>query len=53
MGTKTIDFSLSRKTVRKSKIIGVKLERYYDFITMQELQAINEKVKELGWLDVK
>ena len=22
-------------------------------ITMQELQAINEKVKELGWLDVK
>ena len=23
----------------------------YNSITMQELQAINEKVKELGWLD--
>ncbi|MCI8470376.1 MAG: hypothetical protein HFJ35_02630 [Clostridia bacterium] len=22
-----------------------------DYITMQELQVINEKVKELGWLD--
>ena len=26
---------------------------YPSEITMQELQAINEKVKELGWLDVK
>lgn len=24
-------------------------DEYEDYITMQELQAINEKVKELGW----
>ena len=25
------------------------IDKFYDAITMQELQAINEKVKELGW----
>ena len=43
------------------KVIKINKERkeiacfnYYDgfeWLTLQELQAINEKVKELGWLD--
>lgn len=40
-----ICFYLSRKTFDCGCGIG------REFITMQELQAINEKVKELGWYD--
>lgn len=40
-----IHFKLSKKSFFKSgEFYGM-----HDYITMQELQAINEKVKELGW----
>ena len=29
----------------------VEVDKFSNLITMQELQAINKKVKELGWLD--
>ena len=28
----------------------VKIEKFYDYITIPELQAINQKCKELGWI---
>ena len=41
--TKDIDFNLKYKTIEVEN--GMESKN----ITMQELQAINEKVKELGW----
>ena len=41
-----IDFDLERKNFYKYNYGG-----YRSPISMQELQAINEKVKELRWLD--
>lgn len=40
-----IDFWLEDKTISKNQF------RDMGYITMQELQAINKKCKELGWLD--
>ena len=40
-----IDFWLNEKTVSKNYY------RDFGYITMQELQAINMKCKELGWLN--
>lgn len=40
-----IDFWLKERTVSKNYY------REMGYITMQELQAINKKCKELGWLD--
>lgn len=40
-----IYFNMGRKTVHKSG----EYDGMCDDITMEELQAINEKVKELGW----
>ncbi len=42
-----IDFDLERKNFYKYNLSG-----YRSSISMQELQAINQKCKELGWLDV-
>jgi hypothetical protein len=39
-----IDFDLDRKNIYKYNLSGYRCP-----ISMQELQAINEKVKELGW----
>ncbi len=36
---------------KKNSTIIVYSDDYDDKINMQELQAINEKCKELGWLD--
>ncbi len=45
-----IIFDLEVKTVSKLCQDWEKTEKLYpEEITMQELQAINEKVKELGW----
>lgn len=38
--------SFGRQIAFNQKTKGIMIENY---ITMQELQAINEKVKELGW----
>ena len=43
----TIYFMIEYKTFIKSG----EYDGMCDYITMQELQAINEKVKELEWLD--
>ena len=38
------------KCIYFSKLINrIKFDGAYTFIDMEELQAINEKVKELGW----
>lgn len=42
--------NLIRFDKRKNTII-IDSEDYDDKVNMQELQAINEKVRELGWLD--
>lgn len=44
---KLISFYHNRKTMRCDE----NHSNYADEITMQELKAINKKVKELGWLD--
>lgn len=52
IGETTEVFKLSRasKNIYFSKLIKIiRIDGEYDFIDMQELQAINEKVKELGW----
>lgn len=36
---------------KRNNTIVIYSNDYDDKINMQELQAINEKVKELGWLD--
>lgn len=41
-----IDFDLERKNFYKYNLGG-----YRSAVTMQELKAINEKVKELGWCE--
>ena len=53
VGETTEVFKLSRasKNIYFSKLINrIRIDGEYDFIDMQELEAINEKVKELGWL---
>ena len=47
---KTNEFKIKFNTVYES-VEFEEVECFYNSITMQELQAINEKVKELGWLD--
>lgn len=52
IGETTEVYKLSRdnKNIYFSKLIKrIKIDGEYNFIDMQELQAINEKVKELGW----
>lgn len=44
----SINFNVQDKTVSKTEGYC-----YSALITMQELQAINEKVKELGWSEEK
>ncbi len=44
-----LSFNLKCKSILKT----CKLYDDRCWLSMQELQAINEKVKELGWLDVK
>lgn len=41
-----IEIDLAHKEIVKKDNEG-----YSSYFTLQELQAINEKVKELGWLD--
>ena len=53
VGETTEVFKLSRasKNIYFSKFINIiRIDGEYDFIDMQELQAINEKCKELGWI---
>ena len=47
----TIRFNLKYKTITISMYDRDEQRKYSPEITIQELQAINEKVKELGWLD--
>ncbi len=52
-GLRTIDFYNNDGLIqfdKKFKIIHINKNEVTDFITLQELQAINEKVKELGWI---
>lgn len=54
IGETTEVYKLSRdnKNIYFSKLIKrIKIDGEYNFIDMQELLAINEKVKELGWND--
>lgn len=54
VGKTTEVFKLSRasKNIAFSKLINrIRIYGQYDFIDIQELKAINEKCKELGWLD--
>ena len=48
---KTIFFDFSNKKIRIDIYNKIKNEFGIMLLTMQELQAINKKVKELGWLD--
>lgn len=41
-----IEFNYTYKTIEKRELFKTKA----DIISMQELQAINEKCKELGWI---
>ena len=52
VGETTEVYKLSRdnKYIFFSKLIKrIKIGGKYDFLDMQELQAINKKVEELGW----
>lgn len=52
VGETTEVYKLSRdnKNIYFSKLIKrIKIDGKYDFLDMQELQAINKKVEELGW----
>ncbi len=49
---KNIAFFVNRR-IRKENSNNFGVSGMYEWFTMQELQAINEKVKELGWLNVK
>lgn len=44
-----IDFELKLKQVRCTRVT-CQGNTHFKYFSMQELQAINEKVKELGWL---
>lgn len=47
-----IDFDKVNKIVEKDKSeAGFSHKHYNSKITLEELQAINQQVKELGWLD--
>jgi hypothetical protein len=53
VGETTEVFKLSRasKNIYFSKLINIiRIDGEYDFIDMEELKAINEKCKELGWI---
>ena len=53
VGETTEVYKLSRdnKNIYFSKIIKrIKIDGKYDFLDMQELQAINKKVEVLGWI---
>lgn len=53
VGETTEVFKLSRasKNIYFSKLINrIRIDGEYDFIDMEELQAINKKCKELGWI---
>lgn len=53
VGERTEAFKLLRanKNIYFSKIINrIRIDGEYDFIDMQELQAINKKCEELGWI---
>lgn len=53
-GETTEVFRLTRanKNIAFSNLINrIRIYGQYDFIDMQELKAINEKVKELGWIE--
>lgn len=53
VGETTEVFKLSRanKNIYFSKLINrIRIDGEYDFIDMQELQAINQKCKEKGWI---
>lgn len=53
VGETTEVYKLSRdnKNIYFSKLIKrIKIDGKYDFLDMQELQAINKKVEELGWM---
>ena len=45
---KDIDFNLEHKTIMVGARMGMELES--EEFNMQELQAINKKVEELGWV---
>lgn len=54
IGETTEVFKLSRadKNISFSKLIKrVRVFGKYDFLDINELQAINKKVEELGWMD--
>ena len=54
IGETTEVYKLSRanKNIYFSKLIKrIKIDGEYDFIDMQELQAINKKCQELGWIE--
>lgn len=54
VGETTEVYKLSRdnKNIYFSKLIKrIKIDGKYDFLDMQELQAINKKVEELGWMN--
>lgn len=53
VGETTEVFTLSRanKNIAFSKLISrIRIYGKYDFIDIQELQAINKKCEELGWI---
>ena len=52
-GLRTIDFYNDNGLIqldKKYKCIHINKNEETDYINIQELQAINEKCKELGWL---
>lgn len=53
VGETTEVYKLSRanKNIYFSKLIKrIRIDGKYDFLDMEELQAINKKVEELGWI---
>lgn len=55
-GLRTIDFYNDNGLIqfdKTYKCVHINKNEETDYIDMQELQATNEKAKELGWLDDK
>ena len=50
---KNIVFFTLNNRIGKENSNNVGVSGMYEWFTMEELQAINKKVEELGWLDVK
>lgn len=53
-GLRTIDFYTNNGLIqfdKNYKVIHINKDEETDFMSMQELQAINEKCKELGWIE--